>query len=86
LLLAQDGTLVQALVLPLRPDLPQEGWKHYVVFKAILNITDFCIDWVILQGETVEYVPTLHFHQRHNKPMFWLTHMFLPWAHNPIAR
>jgi hypothetical protein len=34
----------------------------------------------------VEYVPTLHFHQRHNKPMFWLTHMFLPWAHNPIAR
>merc|ERR1719348_990398 len=33
------------------------------------------------QGEPhVEYVPSLHFHQRHNKPTFWLTHHFLPWA------
>jgi hypothetical protein len=34
----------------------------------------------------VEYVPTLHFHQRHNKPMFWHTHLWLPWSHHPIAR
>lgn len=38
------------------------------------------------KGETVEYVPTLHFHQRHNKPAFWLTHYWLPWAHNIVAR
>jgi hypothetical protein len=40
----------------------------------------------MIQGETVEYVPTLHFHQRHNKPMFWLTHLWLPWSHHPVAR
>jgi len=34
----------------------------------------------------VEYVPTLHFHQRHNKPCFWLAHEWLPWASGPIAR
>ncbi|XP_023349654.1 delta(24)-sterol reductase [Eurytemora carolleeae] len=38
------------------------------------------------KGETIEYVPTLHFHQRHNKGTFWLTPMWLPWAHNIIAR
>jgi len=37
-------------------------------------------------GEYVEYVPTLHFHQRHNKPTFWLSHVWLPWADGPIAR
>ena len=34
----------------------------------------------------VEYVPTLDFHQRHNKPCFWLAHLWAPWASNPIAR
>jgi len=38
------------------------------------------------KGETVEYVPTLHFHQRHNKPCFWLTYIWAPWADHPIAR
>ena len=38
------------------------------------------------KGETVEYVPTLHFHQRHNKGCFWLAHLYLPWADGPVAR
>ena len=38
------------------------------------------------KGEYVEYVPTLHFHQRHNKSCFWLENNFLPWADKPIAR
>lgn len=38
------------------------------------------------QGPTTEYVPTLHFHQRHNKPCFWLTKLWLPWAEAPLAR
>ena len=24
-------------------------------------------------GTATEYIPTLHFHQRHNRPTFWLT-------------
>jgi len=40
----------------------------------------------IKKGETVEYIPTLHFHQRHNKSCFWLAHVWVPWAHNIIAR
>lgn len=38
------------------------------------------------KGETTEFVPTLHFHQRHNKGMFWLAKIWLPWGHHPIAR
>ena len=34
----------------------------------------------------VEYVPTLDFHQRHNKPCFWLSHIWLPWADGLLAR
>merc|ERR1719483_100763 len=37
-------------------------------------------------GPWVEYVPTLHFHQRHNKPCFWLSDHWVPWAMGPIAR
>ena len=33
-----------------------------------------------------EYIPTLHFHQRHNRPTFWLTPQWLPWASGPLAR
>lgn len=40
----------------------------------------------IKKGETVEYIPTLHFHQRHNKPCFWLAHIWVPWGHTIIAR
>ena len=32
-------------------------------------------------GRRVEYIPTLHFHQRHNKPCFWLTSLCLPYGH-----
>ena len=38
------------------------------------------------KGEYVEYVPTLDFHQRHNKPCFWMSYIWLPWADKPIAR
>ena len=38
------------------------------------------------KGEYVEYVPTLDFHQRHNKPCFWMSHIWLPWADKPLAR
>jgi len=41
---------------------------------------------VLYRGEMVEYVPTLHFHQRHNKGCFWLAHLYLPWADGLIAR
>ena len=34
----------------------------------------------------VEYVPTLDFHQRHNKPCFWMSHIWLPWADQAWAR
>jgi len=38
------------------------------------------------KGETVEYVPTLDFHQRHNKGCFWLTPLWAPWADHPVSR
>merc|ERR1712106_382924 len=38
------------------------------------------------KGEQVEYVPTLHFHQRHNKGCFWLAHLYLPWADGLLSR
>merc|ERR1712050_227331 len=44
------------------------------------------VEKFIQKGPTTEYVPTLAFHQRHNKPTFWLTHVWLPWASNPLAR
>ena len=36
--------------------------------------------------EHVEFVPTLDFHQRHNKPCFWMSHVWVPWADKPLAR
>ena len=36
--------------------------------------------------EHEEFVPTLDFHQRHNKPCFWMSHIWLPWADKPLAR
>ena len=43
----------------------------------------------VLSGDgevRVEYVPTLDFHQRHNKPCFWMSHIWLPWADGLVAR
>ena len=37
-------------------------------------------------GPRVEFVPTLQFHQRHNKPAFWLTHIILPYGHKFLFR
>ena len=51
--------------------------RRLLIFKNYLRY---------LAGEHVEYVPTLDFHQRHNKPTFWLSHVWLPWADGPIAR
>ena len=34
----------------------------------------------------IEYIPTLQFHQRHNKPAFWLTHILLPYGHRLLFR
>ena len=44
------------------------------------------VETFLTSGPAVEYVPTLHFHQRHNKPTFWLTSLWLPWASGPLAR
>ncbi len=37
-------------------------------------------------GASVEYVPTMDFFFRHNKPFFWLTHVWVPFGNNPIFR
>jgi len=44
------------------------------------------VEGFLQKGPSTEYVPTLAFHQRHNKPTFWLSHIWVPWASNPIAR
>ena len=40
----------------------------------------------LTKGRRVEYVPTLQFHQRHNKGYFWLTHFVLPYGHKLLFR
>ena len=40
----------------------------------------------LTKGPATEYVPNLAFYQRHNKPTFWLSHVWLPWASSPLAR
>jgi len=37
-------------------------------------------------GPRTEYIPTLEFHQRHNKPCFWLASVWLPYGHTFIFR
>ena len=44
------------------------------------------VETFLEKGSAVEYIPTLDFHQRHNRPTFWLTQQWLPWASHPIAR
>ena len=34
----------------------------------------------------VEYIPTVDFLFRHNKPYYWLTHIWVPFGHNVIFR
>jgi hypothetical protein len=34
----------------------------------------------------VEYIPTVDFLFRHNKPYYWLTHIWVPFGHNIIFR
>jgi len=41
---------------------------------------------MLTRGECTEYIPTLDFHQRHNKPCFWLSYIWLPWADQVWAR
>lgn len=40
----------------------------------------------LTSGPRTEYIPTLDFHQRHNKPCFWLAHVWLPYGHTFIFR
>jgi len=44
------------------------------------------VETFLQNGQAVEYIPTLHFHQRHNRPTFWLSKQWLPWASGPVAR
>ena len=44
------------------------------------------VETFLQSGQAVEDIPTLHFHQRHNRPTFWLTKQWLPWASGPLAR
>jgi len=37
-------------------------------------------------GRRVEYVPTVDFLFRHNKPFYWLTHVWVPFGHNVLFR
>ena len=38
------------------------------------------------EGPCVEYVPTMDFFFRHNKPFFWLTDVWVPFGNHPIFR
>ena len=44
------------------------------------------VETFLENGQAVEYIPTLDFHQRHNRPTFWLTKLWLPWASGLVAR
>ena len=41
---------------------------------------------VLEDGKKVEYIPTVDFYFRHNKPFFWLTHIWVPFGEHPIFR
>ena len=44
------------------------------------------VETFLERGSAVEYIPTLDFHQRHNRPTFWLTKLWLPWSSGFVAR
>ena len=44
------------------------------------------VETFLEKGSAVEYIPTLDFHQRHNRPTFWLTKLWLPWSSGLVAR
>ena len=38
------------------------------------------------KGQGIEYIPTVDFLFRHNKPFYWLTHIWLPFGNTAIFR
>jgi len=44
------------------------------------------VETYLKSGPGVEYVPTQDFFFRHNKPFYWLTHIWVPFGHNVIFR
>ena len=44
------------------------------------------VETFLKKGQRVEYIPTIDFLFRHNKPFYWLTHIWLPFGHNVIFR
>ena len=77
----QDGALVQTLVLSPRQNFSTNGRPGFCRYHR-----QHRQHRPHHPHHQIEFIPTLEFHQRHNKPCFWLTHRLLPWAHSPIAR
>ena len=44
------------------------------------------VETFLKKGRRVEYIPTVDFLFRHNKPFYWLTHIWVPFGHNIIFR
>ena len=44
------------------------------------------VETFLKKGRRVEYIPTIDFLFRHNKPFYWLTDIWLPFGHNIIFR
>jgi delta24-sterol reductase len=44
------------------------------------------VETFLKKGQRVEYIPTIDFLFRHNKPFYWLTHIWVPFGHNVIFR
>jgi len=44
------------------------------------------VETFLKKGQRVEYIPTVDFLFRHNKPFYWLTHIWVPFGHNVIFR
>lgn len=44
------------------------------------------VETFLKKGRRVEYIPTVDFLFRHNKPFYWLTHIWVPFGHNVLFR
>jgi len=44
------------------------------------------VETFLKKGRRVEYIPTIDFLFRHNKPFYWLTHIWVPFGHNVLFR
>ena len=44
------------------------------------------VETFLKKGRRTEYMPTDDFLFRHNKPYYWLTHIWVPFGHNVIFR